>query len=588
MAREGFFYLDDPPQQGRRYVPIPAQGAQPPNTYPANTLNTILASWPTGLEYAPYQRPLNIAPLTLTYGQQPPTRSTVNLNNALASWVPPDPPPTQRPLTIVPLTFTYGNPPTPTNPALFNSILSTWIPPDPLPYQRRPVAPIPAQGQPPPPTRQRQPDFSLYVDPAFPETLEPVAAIIPSIVTQTPFVPYPVTLIQSWQVDQLQPQRLPSAPIPAQGQQPPPLRQRQPDLSLYVEQYPAESIEPVAAIIPTAVTQTPFIPYPITSIQSWQSDSLPPQPRPVAPIPPQGAQPPPYSIQNQTLIVRSWVPPDLQPQTLVPFPHLPLVYQGNVPYPFTAIFSWGPEPQPAQRSPTAPIPAQGQQPPPYSFVNAYSIINLWQPPDPPPVQRATTAPIPPPIVNNPPTAQPFPWTIIFSWPNGLDYIAPQRSPSFPFPTPAPKGHGKTAGVPDIGRFGGTTAQNIRRWLRKQAEKQAKRERAALHRQSLADQYAAVSRLPRTHRLRSTVRTRIVSASPVTLHVPPLAHLQSHAAPTVSAQFPVALVSPTTHNVTMKAHSATTATAKSIYINMKSIRQQDEILLKALMLQAMME
>lgn len=447
MAREGFFYLDDPPQQGRRYVPIPAQGQSPPNTYPANTLNTILASWPTGMEYAPYQRPLNIAPLTLTYGSQPPPYSTANLNNTLTAWVPPDPQPTQRPLNIVPLTFTYGNPPTPTNPALFNSIIGTWIPPDPLPTQRPPTAPIPAQGSQPPPFRQRQPDFTFYADFTPVETVESVAAILPSIVTQTPFIPYPIATIQSWQVDSL----------------------------------------------------------------------------------------------------------------------------------------------PVQRPTTSPITAQGQQPPPYSFVNAYSIVNLWQPPDPLPVQRPPFAVIPPPIVNNPPTAQPFPWAIIFSWTNGLEYYAPQRPPSFPFPTPIPTGHGKTAGVPNIGHQG-ATSDAIRRWLRKAREKQAKRQAAADKRQSdLAARYEATAALPTRTRLRARTTIGTDHSSPVVFYTPPTPYAASSLVEiAVTHSFPVALLEPSLHNMHSETTIAVSHDSRVAFKDMARVHAQDQAMLSAILARLMLE
>lgn len=89
MAQDGIFYLDPWPQQG----------------------------------------PRKIAPLTLTYGQQPPRKAALAVSALLCiqAWNPPDPQPTQKRVQIAPLTLTYGQQPPPqTTGRLLASIRQQW------------------------------------------------------------------------------------------------------------------------------------------------------------------------------------------------------------------------------------------------------------------------------------------------------------------------------------------------------------------------------------------------------------------------------------------------------------------------------
>lgn len=61
----------------------------------------------------PLQKAVQVAPLTLTYGQSPPRKAALALNAALciAAWNPPDPMPLQKAVLVAPLTLTYGQQP---------------------------------------------------------------------------------------------------------------------------------------------------------------------------------------------------------------------------------------------------------------------------------------------------------------------------------------------------------------------------------------------------------------------------------------------------------------------------------------------
>lgn len=89
----GSIYYDDPPPQQRRlFVPIPAQGNQPPRLNLRLRLPDLLNGWPTGFEYQPYQRAVFVPIPTAATVNNPPRMSWSNLNVIVRSWdLPPNP-----------------------------------------------------------------------------------------------------------------------------------------------------------------------------------------------------------------------------------------------------------------------------------------------------------------------------------------------------------------------------------------------------------------------------------------------------------------------------------------------------------------
>ena len=138
----GIYRHDPPPTQGRRFVPIPAQGDQPPLRTSAIMMALVLASWPNGAEYQPPQQRRAVAPLTLTYGEEPPRRSLAVLCGILDAWWSAGPQPWQLPRKVVPLTQVSDAPPR-GQAFLLALVRSAWEP-SPPPPQRDPktIAPL--------------------------------------------------------------------------------------------------------------------------------------------------------------------------------------------------------------------------------------------------------------------------------------------------------------------------------------------------------------------------------------------------------------------------------------------------------------
>lgn len=115
------------------YVP-PLIVTQP---YVAFPYGAILASWPADLEprlWRPNDQQQKIAPLTLTYGDQPiPTGPlTPTARQIIASWPQDLEPrlsrPNDRQQTIAPLTFVYGDSPTPNGPLSASNLIAIIAP----------------------------------------------------------------------------------------------------------------------------------------------------------------------------------------------------------------------------------------------------------------------------------------------------------------------------------------------------------------------------------------------------------------------------------------------------------------------------
>lgn len=173
------------------HVPIGTQGSAPPRRTIAVLMLAVLASWPADLEPRlgkPNERQQQIAPLTLTYGQQPArigTSPQTRYETAVGSWPLDLEPrldlPNNRRQTIAPLTLRYGDtPPIVGGSAITEAlIVSTW--PDTLeprlgpPNQRRQtIAPLTlVYGNPPPLIGTSGSTRAQIVGSAWPLDLEP-------------------------------------------------------------------------------------------------------------------------------------------------------------------------------------------------------------------------------------------------------------------------------------------------------------------------------------------------------------------------------------------------------------------------------
>lgn len=402
------FYPPPQPTQGRIGVPIPAQGDQPPFGPRQHRVcaDIIRLSWeppdpppqrdlkrstpftygdmppkynPAGLfqlvdswrppDPQPWQRPLTVAPLTLTYGQQPPNQSGMTdpdiLNLALSiawqppdplpqipsrryvapltltygdtppkfnpaglfqlidAWRPPDPWPKQLPLTVAPLTLVYGDqPPNKFSTAKLFGIVETWIPPDPQPWQRPPFVPIPVQGDTPPKTNPAQ--LFQLVDawrPPDPTPWQHPLAVAPLLLTYGETPPRYSTanfraIMGQWQPpDPMPNQRAITAPIPAQGDSPPFQQRTAPPANWLTDPWPQQA--PVRFPIAPVVVISAYVPpppYPFAVIKSWQVDPAPTQKaNVVAPLTlTYGQQPPRTNLGQFYQLLDSWRTPDPQ------------------------------------------------------------------------------------------------------------------------------------------------------------------------------------------------------------------------------------------------------------------------------------
>lgn len=428
MAGE-IFYPPPFPSQGRRFVPIPQQVDQPPRRNVAATMALVLASWPTGFEHQAPQRASTV-PIP-QQGDQPPRKTNHVFARLIDSWTPPDPAPTQKSLNIAPLTLAYGSQPPPAGEALeaeqaespwrdwqsyqpyqrritapipaqgdqpprFAGILAdmliaiqAWTPPDPLPQQRRPTVPIPQQGDQPPRLPTRLPHSLWLQEPPTPQVPEQSAAITATPAVQPPYVRLQDAILSSWRTDPAPRQRPATVPIPAQGDQPPRLP-TQLAYSLWVLDPPLPpQTRPNAAVIPVPATtaQVPYVRLPDAILGAWQTDDPLRARGTTVPIPAQGDQPPRCSVGPMFGLVSSWNTDPWPTQRRLFVVTAPI----NPPPPSSAtqklalVRSWdAPDPWPTQRRLLAPIPQQGDQPPRRSNVNFGVILRAWEPPPPMP------------------------------------------------------------------------------------------------------------------------------------------------------------------------------------------------------------
>lgn len=130
------------------------------------------------------------------------------------------------------------------------------------------------------------------------------------------------------------PQRRPTVPIPAQGDQPPRLQQRLP-YSLWIgDSYPVQPVEQSAAIAPAPVAaQPPYKRLPDNILAAWQPVDVP-RPKPITvPIPAQGDQPPRYTgvLADYFTAIQTWYSVDsLSYQRRPTIPIVPAVTPGNL------------------------------------------------------------------------------------------------------------------------------------------------------------------------------------------------------------------------------------------------------------------
>lgn len=439
-------------------ISVPPQ-APPPLRPVAVAMAIVLASWPQDLEprlQAPNNQQNKIAPLTLTYGQQPVPRAQYNptlLNTIVSSWPvdvgPLVPRPDDQQQKIVPLTLTYGNQPVPSafySPTELNEIVTSW-PPD-----TGPLVPWPDYVQvknaaviPPPPVNTYVPiGHGIY--PAILQAIheeayyevEVVSAVVsaPTNPDQPPRIgaPIPAPILQSWQ-----------PPDPMPWQRPP----------------------SVAAILPTGTAPIPNSFYSPTEIVAivgaWPIDVGPVLPRftppSVVPSFPVVSQPPitrPIATPTYAGIVSSWAQdwgaqsaPKSIPATqgTAPIPSGPL----SVTEVTSIVGAWAQD-WPAQKA----APNAGWNVPPVLIVLPYAppqrhIWTAWEPPFVAPPKPVQIAPLTLVYGQQPTPTAPLSVsevsTIVSSWPTSWDaQTGPKSLPSTQGTAPVPCG---PLSVPEI-------------------------------------------------------------------------------------------------------------------------------------------
>lgn len=389
------FYQPPQPTQATPHAPIPAQGDAPPPGVPPALAQLLRLSWePPALaaQNVPGTAAWNVPPAVVTF--------VAFTRDALAprAWQPPDPPPAQHaPAAPIPTRGDYP-PPGPVPAAVTQSVVCASWPPPWYPAQAAPHAPVPAQGQQPPLVPPLAPAALAWVPPDPPPAQKILYAPIPAQGQQAP-VSWPVrdVLARSWlPPDPLPAQKVLYAPIPAQGDQPPRLPLPNVILPLWVPPWTAAQSDP-----PTAAWNFP---------------------------PPVVNAPPPTSWVNQTVTLRTWVPPDPQPQRLPPFTPIPaqgdqpprsplptviraaweppwtaaqsappgaaelfvpaVTFVAFAPPPAAVLRSWQPPDPPAQRGVLSVLPGwSADRPPPSSRVLQAVLVRAWEPPPPMPAQK---------------------------------------------------------------------------------------------------------------------------------------------------------------------------------------------------------
>ena len=136
MSYGNIYRAPPQPVQQIRYVPIPAQGDQPPKRTHHAVMALVLQSWPTGLEHQPQQRHRKVPPLVIAYGDQPPKRTYANLPAAEQRWWE-EPEPLPKRLALLPqgVPIVVDNPPPNVSAVKLALLRGWWEPPDPQPQR---------------------------------------------------------------------------------------------------------------------------------------------------------------------------------------------------------------------------------------------------------------------------------------------------------------------------------------------------------------------------------------------------------------------------------------------------------------------
>ncbi len=311
----GIFYNPPPPPTANNagtppepHVRIGTQGNQPPRRTTALMMAVVLMSWPQDLEprlARPNDQRQKIAPLTLTYGRQPPPSGPVTVleyAQLVGSW-PTDvgpliPRPNDQRQKIAPLTLVYGSPPAP-QPALSVLELRQLI----APWEQTWAAQAPPKS---------------------------AAWNVPPILSVVPYRPLAGQILAAWEPPWIAP------PIPVEiapltltyGAQPPP----QPALSIielqaivatWVQTWNAQTAPKNAAWnVPPIPSPVAYAPIPRSIWSAWEPPWIQP-PRPVSVVTltlPTGMAPPLTRAELSRQLaaaVAAWTPDAPAPPALL-------------------------------------------------------------------------------------------------------------------------------------------------------------------------------------------------------------------------------------------------------------------------------
>jgi hypothetical protein len=385
------------------HAPIGTQGSQPPRYSTVLMMAAVLASWPADLEPRLHQQNAQqnkIAPLTLTYGQQPPQRAplaVLNQSTILATWQQTwDAQRAPKSLAWdVPISpYLARTPPPPL-------IWDAWIPPPPLPARPVQIAPLTlaygAQPTPQPPlsTVELAQIVGTWAQTWDAQTAPKSAAwnIPPIVSTLVPRTPLPQSIWTAWEPLPLPPRPVAIAPLTLPyGSQPTP----QPPLSVvelaqiaasWQQTWDAQAAAKSAGwnIPPIVSAFVPRTSPPALIWTAWEPPYIAP-PRPVAIAPltlVYGNAPPIRGVSPlQAQIAATWAdPPSIQagPKTAawnVP-PLVATIVPAN-PYPYGILRAWQDDPIRLPRLVTiAPLTlVYGSQPPVQAPLSAANRIAL--------------------------------------------------------------------------------------------------------------------------------------------------------------------------------------------------------------------
>lgn len=448
----GIFYNPPPPPTANNagtppepHVPIGTQGNQPPRYTTALMLVAVLAGWPADLEprlaRPNDQQKTKIAPLTLTYGQQPQPQgplTNAEYTQLVTSWPPDLEPrlarPNEQQQKIAALTLTYGQqPPRFSVVSRMVAAVGAW-PVDLEPRLGRPndqqqkIAPLTL-------TYGRQPTPTSFITP--PELAALVQAWPSTDVG--PAVPWP-----NWV-------RRTSTPLLAQPRvdQPTPLAPLGPSalagvVGAWAQDWGTQTAPKTAATLLQA-SAPPYRSLPRSLWSAWDPAWLaPPAPVTIAPLTlAYGSAPIPSALLSPTelgQLLASWVQTwDAQTAPKNAGWNVPPVLSAVAFAPFQRqiLTAWeSPWIAPPPLVKIAPLTlVYGQAPPPQSAPNRQlGAVTAWTPD---PVQQPAARALPPPTVITRVTYAPLPSLIWSAWePVWVQPPAPVRIVTLTLPTGA--------------------------------------------------------------------------------------------------------------------------------------------------------